>query len=100
MSRLKPDDRKLQILRAALIVASKDGGWFKLSRQAVAAEAGCAESLVSRYFGTMVCFKRTVMRAAIHNKILPVIAQGLACKDETAQKASPELKNDARNTLQ
>ena len=38
MSRLKPDDRKLQILRAALIVASKDGGLSTISRQAVAAE--------------------------------------------------------------
>ena len=100
MSRLKPDDRKLQILRAALIVASKDGGLSTISRQAVAAEAGCAESLVSRYFGTMVEFKRTIMRAAVHNQILSVVAQGLAMGDKHAQKADPELKSRALATLQ
>lgn len=100
MSRLKPDDRKLQILRAALVVASKDGGLSTLSRQSVAAEAGCAESLVSRYFGTMIEFKRTIMRAAVHNQILPVIAQGLAMGDKHAQKADPELKSKALATLQ
>jgi len=100
MSRLKPDDRKLQILRAALIVASKDGGLSTLSRQEVAKEAGCAESLVSRYFGTMVEFKRTIMRAAVHNQILSVVAQGLAMGDKHAQKADPELKSKALATLQ
>ncbi len=100
MSRLKPDDRKLQILRAALIVASREGGLSTLSRQAVAAEAKCAESLVSRYFGTMVQFKRTIMGAAIHNQILPVIAQGLAMGDKRAQAADPELKSKALATLQ
>lgn len=100
MSRLKPDDRKVQILRAALIVASEEGGYSGLSRQAVAAKAGCAESLVSRYFGTMVEFKRTVMRAAIQHEILPVIAQGLGMGDKHAQKADPELKRKALATLQ
>ncbi len=100
MSRLKPDDRKLQILKAALIVANRPGGWSTLTRQSVAAEAGCADGLVSKYFGTMLCFKRSIMRAAVHHKQLNIIAQGLATGDEQAQKADPELKSKALATLQ
>ncbi len=100
MSRLKPDDRKKQILRAALVVASREGGWSKMTRQTVAAEAECAEALVSRYFGTMIEFKRTVMRAAVVNQVLPIVAQGLATGDKHAQKADDALKIKALATLQ
>jgi len=100
MSRLKPDDRKMQILKAALIVASKSGGWMRLTRQMVATEAGCAEGLVSKYFGTMTDFRRTIMRTAVHNNILSVVAQGLAYGDKHAQKAAPELRSKALATLQ
>lgn len=98
--RLKPDDRKMRILRAALVVANREGGWSTLTRQSVALEAGCAEGLVSKYFGTMTEFKRTIMRAAVQNRLLSVVAQGLACGDKHAQKADPELKSKALSTLQ
>lgn len=97
--RLKPDDRKGQILQAAIQVASAPGGWSRLTREAVAREASCAEGLVSNYFGTMICFRRTIMRAAIANEVLPVIAQGLASGDTSASKAAPELKRRALELL-
>ena len=106
--RLLPDDRKLEILNAAIKVAGRPGGWSKLTRDAVAKEAGCADGLVSKYFGTMISFRRSIMRAAIRlaelGSIPPaiydsVIAQGLAAGDKCAQKADPELKARALNTL-
>ena len=106
--RLQPDDRKQQILTAAIRVAARPGGWAKLTRDAVAREAGCAEGLPSKYFGTMVSFRRSIMREAIRlaelEKAPPaiydsVIAQGLAAGDKCAQKADPELKARALNTL-
>jgi AcrR family transcriptional regulator len=97
--RLLPDDRKLEILNAAIKVAGRPGGWSKLTRDAVAKEAGCAEGLPSKYFGTMVSFRRAIMRAAIVAEELGVIAQGLAAGDKCAQKADPELKARALNTL-
>jgi AcrR family transcriptional regulator len=97
--RLLPNDRKLEILNAAIKVASRPGGWAKLTREAVAKEAGCADGLVSKYFGTMTNFRRAIMRAAIVGKELSVIAQGLADGDKCAQKADPELKSHALNTL-
>lgn len=106
--RLQPDDRKQQILTAAIRVAARPGGWGKLTREVVAREAGCAEGLPSKYFGTMVNFKRAIMREAIRlstlNGVPPamydsVIAQGLAAGDKCAKKAPPELKARALNTL-
>lgn len=97
--RLYPADRKQEILDAAIRVAAKPGGWAKLTRDAVAKEANCAEGLPSKYFGTMVSFRRAIMRAAIVAEELSVIAQGLAASDKCAQKAPPELKSAAVKTL-
>ena len=97
--RLHPDDRKQEILNAAIKVAGRPGGWGKMTRDAVAREAGCAEGLVSKYFGTMIAFRRSIMRAAIQARNLAVVAQGLAAGDTNAQKAPPELKAAAVKTL-
>jgi len=97
--RQKPDDRKYQILTAAITVAERPGGWSKLTRDAVAREAQCADGLVSKYFGTMTQMRRTVMRSAVLTENLPIVAQGLAAGDVHAQKADPELKARALNTL-
>ncbi len=70
-----------------------------LTREAVAREAQCTDGLVSRYFGTMLAFRRTIMRHAIKVDNLPIIAQGLAAGDKCAIKASPDLKARALNTL-
>lgn len=97
--RLSPADRKQQILNAAIEVAARPGGWSKLTRDAVAKEAGCAEGLVSKYFGTMIAFRRSIMLAAIRAENLAVIAQGLATGNECAQKVDESLKRKALETL-
>ena len=97
--RQRPDDRKYQILNAAIAIASQSGGFSKLTREAVAKEAKCAEGLISKYFGTMVNFKRTIVRTAILTNNLSIIAQGLAVGDMHAQKAPKSLKSRALATL-
>lgn len=97
--RLKPQDRKAEILTAAIKVAGRPGGWSTLTRESVANEAGCAVGLVSRYFGTMACFKRAIMRAAVNDRDLSIIAQGLATRDVNAIKADADLKAQALATL-
>jgi len=99
LDRNKIERSKSAILSAAISISSKPGGWSKLRRENVAAAAGCAESLVSRHFGTMPAFRRTVMRAAIAAEELSVIAQGLANGDKYAQRADRELKSKALATL-
>lgn len=98
-SRQKPDDRKYQILKAALALAEKPGGYSRLTRESVANEVGCADGLISKYFGTMTCFKRNIIRSAILTENLSIIAQGLATGDIHARKASKGLKARALATL-
>lgn len=99
IKRLQPDNRKQEILQAAIRVAARSGGWAKLTRDAVAREAKCSEGLPSKYFGTMVNFKRAIMRAAVTGEHLAVIAQGIAAGDKSALKASKELQDKALASL-
>ena len=96
--RLLPKDRREEILTAALNVA-ENVGYRQLTREQVAINAGCAESLVSSYFGTMDKFKRTIMRAAVKSENLHIIAQGLVVGDKHAQKAEPDLRSRAMASM-
>ena len=97
--RLSARDRRDELLNAALIVAARPGGWAALTRASVAKEAQCSDALVSAHFGTMIEFRRSVMRAAIKRRALSVIAQGVASADRTALHAPPELKREAMGDL-
>lgn len=99
LDRNKVESSKQQILNAAVTLSEQPGGWVTLTRDAVAAEAGCATGLVNKYFGTMICFRRSIMRHAILTKNLPVIAQGIAAGDKSALKADQALKRLALYTL-
>lgn len=93
-TRLKPTDRKTQILGAALTAAKRDG-YARVTRDAIAREAGCAPGLVSHYLGTMASTRRDIMRAAIRERVLPIVAQGLVAKDPHARRAPADLKEQA-----
>lgn len=91
--------RQVQLIEAAVTVASRPGGWATLTRSAVAEQAGCSDALVSQQFGTMEQFKRRLMRHAIKAKCLPIIAQGIAMGDRNALKVPDELSRKALATL-
>lgn len=88
-----------RILDAALALAVLPGGLARLTRIAVASEAGCSEALVSVHFGTMTSFRRDVVREAVRTERLPVIAQALAAGDPAALKAPEDLKQRALQSL-
>lgn len=90
--------RKAQILSEALKLAATRG-YACLTRDEVAAAAGIASSLVAHHMGTMQAFKRDLMREAVRVECLPVVAQGLACRDPHALKASDELRARAAASL-
>ena len=96
--RLAPETRKQQILDAALIVA-QERGYHAASRRIVAEAAGCAPALIQHHFSTMTQFKRALMRRAVASRCLPVIAQGLACRDSEALKAPDDVKRAALEGL-
>lgn len=96
--RANPELRKEQILNAAVMVA-KQQGYNKLTKLAIAEFAGTSVSLVGHYFSTMAKLKRAVMRMAIDQERIEIIAQGLAIKDPHARKAPQDLKAKAAQLI-
>jgi AcrR family transcriptional regulator len=77
---------------AAAVRLSVTTGYTRVTRNDIALAAGCSPALVSEMFGTVVCLRRDIMRAAVANHVLPVIAQGLALRDPHALRAPAELR--------
>ena len=97
-TRMKPADRKNAILDAAVATASKVG-FANLRLAQVAQIAECSNALVVQHFATMVQLRRAVMRKAIKDRTLPIIAAGIAIGDPTAAKVPPELRKAALASL-
>lgn len=86
--------RKAEMISAALLEA-EENGFTNLTRRSIASRCGVAEPLVNHYLGTLPQLKRTIMRAAVHQKVIKIIAEGLAIRDPYALKACDELKQAA-----
>lgn len=93
-----PKDRYAAILGAAVLEA-KENGLSNILRKAIASRAGVSEPMVNKHLGTLVQTKRQVMRKAIEDKVLPIIAEGLVTRDPHALKVPEELKQAALNSL-
>lgn len=86
--RLQPDDRKQQLMEAALVLANKYG-IKALTRVAIAAETGTTDGLVNRYFGNRAKMRAEVIAEAVKRKHVRTVAwaltQGFAIKDAPRQ---------------
>ena len=74
-------------------------GYSNIKRSDIAAAASVAEGLVSLYWGTMTQLKRAVMRRAVAEGNLVIIAQGLAGGDGQARKAPESVRREALDRL-
>ena len=92
------DDRRQSILSAALQVAVTTG-YLRVTRDAVAAAAGCSPALVSFHLGTIPQMQRALMGEALRTRNLRVIAQGLSHGDRRARNAPLELREAAAGSL-
>ena len=92
--RTDPTVRIEALLTAALEVAEAKG-WARMTRECIASAAGVSPALVSLRLGTMDALRRSVMRAAVRRRCVPVVAQGLAAGDPHARRADDELKREA-----
>jgi AcrR family transcriptional regulator len=96
--RLDTDVRKAVILDAACRAARLHGfGGFK--REHVAAEARCSTGLVSTHWSGMKHLRRSVMRRAVAERDIQLVAQGLAAREPAALAAPVDLKRAALLTL-
>ena len=89
--RSDPVDRTRELLGVALRVAAAEG-WRTLTRERIALQAGVSPGLVSARLGTMEALRRSVMRAAVRERVVPVVAEGLALRDPHAMKADDQLR--------
>lgn len=87
-----------RILDAGLAVAERDG-WWTITRDGVAREAGVGHGSVNLAFGTVDALRDAVMAYAVRLAVLPVIAQGLAAGHQAARDAPDELRRAAANGL-
>ena len=90
-SRSDPVDRTRELLGVALHLAAADG-WRALTRESIAQAAGVSPGLVSARLGTMEALRRSVMRAAVRERVVAVVTQGLALRDRQAMKADETLR--------
>ncbi len=96
--RALPGIRKAHILEAAIELA-KVHGYKNVTQNGVAEKAGISGGLVSRYFSTMNQLRKEIMRKAVLDSTLEIIAQGLASGDPQAKNAPQEVKEAALQFL-
>ena len=95
---MKPEKRKEDVLAAALPLA-EEHGYNNVTRNQIAQAAGVSGSSIHYYFGTIGQLRRDLMRHAVKEESLAVIAQGLTAGDPQAQKAPEELRRRALDSL-
>lgn len=89
--RSDPAARTAELLKVALNLAAAEG-WRTLTRDRIAVVAGVSPGLVSARLGTMDALKRSVMRAAVRDRVVAVVAEGLLVGDKHARKADSALR--------
>lgn len=87
-------DRDSRILLAAVELA-KSLGYQWITRDQVAEAAEVASGTINNAYGSMVGLKRAVLRHAVAEGIVEIVAQGLADGHEIARGAPAELKERA-----
>lgn len=96
--RLPPKARGQILLEVALRQA-KIHGLARVTREQIATAADVSPALVSARLGTMVNLRRSVMRHAVAEGELKVIAEGLVTRDPIATKAPEDLRRRALATI-
>lgn len=96
--RLKPADRRQEILVAALKLAIKLG-YEKVGRERIAEAIGITGTGIQYHFKTIKKLKQSLMLYAIESECLHVIAQGLVRGDVYAKKAPLALRRKALNYI-
>lgn len=89
---------RAHLLAVALQMAEADH-YTRVTRDGLAAAGNVANGIVTATFGTMVQFRRDLMRHAVQAGNLRVIGQGLAQGCPHAGKAEPGVKQAALASL-
>ena len=86
--------RREQFVQAALRLAKRDG-FESIDKPAIAKEIGLTESLMYHYFKSVKDVRVAVMQRAVHQKIVPIVARGIALGYACARNCDDKLKDAA-----
>lgn len=78
---IKSANSRERILKAAVELAKRPGGWSTLTRAGIASAADCSDGLVSKHLGNMENVRKEVAHYAVRNQVVSIITQSLASHD-------------------
>ena len=84
-------ERTAEMLRAALDLANVTS-WQALTHDSIARKAGVSASLVKVRLGSIATVRQAVMREAVKQRVVRVVAEGLAVRNRTARRADASLR--------
>lgn len=93
-TRMTHDDRRRDILEAAMQIARKSG-FSRITRDGVAAAAGVSSGLVSYHFTDANGLRDAVVDEAIIIENVKLLGEALVAGNRRAMKAPPDLKRQA-----
>lgn len=88
---LPPDARKKQLLDVARAQAEKSG-YASLTRDGITGAAGVASGQLNRLFGTLDGLRTELMKQAVRDGHLRIVAQGIIGGHPIARRASRDLR--------
>jgi len=91
-ARINPKHRQKLILDAAVKLSSMIG-YENITRDAVAEIADVSSPLVGKYFGRMSELKNAVIREAIIQENVQIIAQGIISKNTYTKRINVKLRH-------
>ena len=98
MATLRKKQRQAQILSQATRMA-RDGKLYVVTAEEVAEEVGCSRPTIMHYFKSMQGLRDAVVKAAITDDNLNIIAQAIAANDPLMEKINESLRQRAVLTL-
>lgn len=91
MTRQHPADQRDAILTAAKTLARK-GYLYSMTSVSIASHAGITRSLIWHYFDTLEMLRAEVIRYAVREGVVSILAQALACNDPLVHDITDEQK--------
>lgn len=98
MKRQATKDRSAHVFKCAVKLMERHG-YTRVSRSAIAESAECSPALVNVYFGTMGKLRAEVLRHAVRESNLTLLAQGIVARHRVALAAPAALKARAIQSL-
>jgi AcrR family transcriptional regulator len=92
--RMTPQERAQQVLEVAVKLATKRG-LRQVTRGEIAEAADCSAGLVTKYLGGRQEMQTAIVKAAIKQRIVPIVATAIADRYPAALRAPEDLKAEA-----